>query len=102
MMERRTFNKLLGASLATLAAPGIIRPALAADPLKIGFIYVGPVEDFGWTHQHDRARKALEADLGDKIKTTYVESVKEGADAERVIAELASKGQIPGVVKASW
>ncbi|HVJ40646.1 MAG TPA: BMP family ABC transporter substrate-binding protein [Dongiaceae bacterium] len=91
-MERRTFNKLLGASLVTLAAPSIIRPAFAADPLKIGFIYVGPVEDFGWTHQHDRARKALEADLGDKIKTTYVESVKEGADAERVIAELASKG----------
>ena len=91
-MERRTFNKLLGASLATLAAPSIIRPAFAADPLKIGFVYVGPVEDFGWTHQHDRARKALEADLGDKIKTTYVESVKEGADAERVISELASKG----------
>ena len=80
-MERRTFNKLLGASLVTtLAAPTIIRPAFAADPLKVGFIYVGPVEDFGWTHQHDRARKALEADLGDKIKTTYVESVKEGAD----------------------
>jgi len=92
MLERRTFNKLLGASLATLAAPAIIRPALAADPLKVGFIYVGPVEDFGWTHQHDLARKALEADLGSAIKTTYVESVKEGADAERVIAELANKG----------
>ncbi|MFC5413724.1 BMP family ABC transporter substrate-binding protein [Dongia soli] len=91
-MERRTFNKLLGASLTTLAAPAIIRPALAADPLKVGFIYVGPVEDFGWTHQHDLARKDLEAELGDKIKTTYVESVKEGADAERVIAELANKG----------
>jgi simple sugar transport system substrate-binding protein len=92
MMERRTFNKLLGASLTTLAAPAIIRPAFAADPLKVGFIYVGPVEDFGWTHQHDLARKDLEAELGDKIKTTYVESVKEGADAERVIAELANKG----------
>src|SRR5260221_6478634 len=91
-MERRTFNKLLGASLATLAAPATFRPALAADPLKFGFIYVGPVEDFGWTHQHDPARQALEKDLGDKIKTTYVESVKEGADAERVIAELATKG----------
>ncbi|MET1026128.1 MAG: BMP family ABC transporter substrate-binding protein [Dongiaceae bacterium] len=92
MLERRTFNKLLGASVASLAAPMIIRPALAADPLKVGFVYVGPVEDFGWTHQHDLARKALEADLGDAIKTTYVESVKEGADAERVIAELANKG----------
>ncbi len=91
-MERRTFNKLLGASVAALATPTILRPAFAADPLKVGFIYVGPVEDFGWTHQHNQARLALEAELGDKIKTTYVESVKEGADAERVIAELATKG----------
>ncbi|HSE73462.1 MAG TPA: BMP family ABC transporter substrate-binding protein, partial [Dongiaceae bacterium] len=70
----------------------IVRPAAAADPLGVGFVYVGPVEDFGYTHAHDVARKMLEAEMGDKVKTTYVESVKEGPDAERVIAELATKG----------
>jgi basic membrane protein A and related proteins len=91
-MKRRTFNKLLGAGLLAGTAPAIIGRAAAADPLGIGYIYVGPVEDFGWTHAHDVGRKAVEAELGDQVKTTFVESVKEGPDAERVIAELANKG----------
>ena len=91
-MKRRTFNKLLGGGLLAGTAPMIIGRAAAADPLGIGFIYVGPVEDFGWTHAHDVGRKAIEAELGDQVKTTFVESVKEGPDSERVIAELASKG----------
>lgn len=91
-MKRRTFNRLLGAGLLAGAAPAIIRSAAAADPFGVGFIYVGPVEDFGWTHAHDVGRKAIEAEFGDKVKTTYVESVKEGPDSERVIAELANKG----------
>jgi simple sugar transport system substrate-binding protein len=91
-MKRRTFNKLLGGGLLAGTAPMIIGRAVAADPLGVGFIYVGPVEDFGWTHAHDVGRKAIESELGDQVKTTFVESVKEGPDAERVIAELASKG----------
>jgi len=91
-MKRRTFNKLLGGGLLAGTAPMIIGRAKAADPLGIGYVYVGPVEDFGWTHAHDVGRKAVEAELGDQVKTTFVETVKEGPDAERVIAELASKG----------
>jgi basic membrane protein A and related proteins len=91
-MKRRTFNKLLGGGLLAGTAPMIIGRAVAADPLGIGFIYVGPVEDFGWTHAHDVGRKAIESELGDQVKTSFVESVKEGPDSERVIAELASKG----------
>lgn len=91
-MKRRTFNKLLGGGLLAGTAPMIIGRAAAADPLGIGFIYVGPVEDFGWTHAHDVGRKAVESELGDQVKTSFVESVKEGPDSERVIAELASKG----------
>lgn len=90
MMNRRSFNRLLGA--ATLATPAIItRPALAATP-KVGFVYVGPVGDFGWSYQHDQGRKAVVSALGDKVQTTYVENVAEGPDAERVIADLAAKG----------
>lgn len=64
----------------------------AAEPLKVAFVYVGPVGDGGWTYQHDLGRKALEKALGPQIKTSYVESVAEGADAERVIRRLAASG----------
>lgn len=72
----------------TAAAPA---PAAAA-PLNIAFAYVGPVGDGGWTFAHDTARKALEKEFGDKIKTTFVESVPEGADAERVIRDMVGQG----------
>ena len=61
-------------------------------PLKVGFVYVSPIGEAGWTYRHDVARKYLEAQFGDKIETTYVENVTEGADAERVIRQLAQKG----------
>ena len=67
-------------------------PAQAADPFKVGFVYVGPIGDHGWTYRHDEGRKAVEAAFGDKVKTTYVENVSEGPDAERVIRQLASSG----------
>jgi simple sugar transport system substrate-binding protein len=66
--------------------------AVGAEPLKVGFVYVGPVGDVGWTYAHDQGRLAMEKALGDRVKTTYVESVPEGADAERVIRKLATDG----------
>ncbi|RZL86702.1 MAG: BMP family ABC transporter substrate-binding protein [Variovorax sp.] len=64
----------------------------AADPLKIGFVYVTPVTDAGWVRQHEEGRKAVETALAGKVKTTFVESVAEGPDAERVIRDLARQG----------
>ena len=66
--------------------------ASAAEPLKIGFVYVGPVGDHGWTYAHDIARQSLEQEFGDKVETSYVENVAEGPDAERVIRQLAEAG----------
>jgi simple sugar transport system substrate-binding protein len=74
------------APAASAAAPA--KPA----PLKIAFAYVGPVGDGGWTFAHDNARKALEKEFGDKIATTFVESVPEGVDSERVIRDMAMQG----------
>ena len=91
-MKRRTFTKLLGSCLAASAAPALLGRAAAAGPYNIGFIYVGPVSDFGYSYQHDQGRKAIEAAYGDKVKTTFVENVPEGPDAERVVTELANKG----------
>jgi simple sugar transport system substrate-binding protein len=67
-------------------------PAPAPEPLKVGFVYVGPVGDAGWTFAHDLGRKHIEEKFGDKIKTTFVEKVPEGPDAERVIRDLVAQG----------
>ena len=79
---------------ATFVAACFIVPAFSQSPapLKIGFVYVAPVTDAGWVHQHDEARKAVEAALGSQVQTTFVENVAEGADAERVIRDLAQQG----------
>ena len=67
-------------------------PAVTQEPLKIGFVYVAPLLDTGWVRQHDEGRRAVEAALGARVKTTYVENVAEGPDAERVIRDLAATG----------
>ncbi|MEI7611288.1 MAG: BMP family ABC transporter substrate-binding protein [Betaproteobacteria bacterium] len=66
--------------------------AHAADPVKAGFVYIGPTGDHGWTFSHDQGRKMLEEQSGGKVKTAFVENVAETADAERVIRDLAQKG----------
>jgi basic membrane protein A len=76
---------LFAVGAATLAAP-------AAEKLKVGFIYLGPVGDFGWTYQHEVGRQGLVKALGDKIDTTYLENVNEGPDSERSIEQLARTG----------
>ncbi len=91
MITRRSFNKVLGGSALVGAAPGFIGTARAATP-KAAWVYVGPIGDYGWSYQHELGRKEVVAKLGDKVETTYVENVPEGADAERVIAALAHKG----------
>jgi simple sugar transport system substrate-binding protein len=77
-----------------LAASFIITSsaAFAAEPLKVAFVYLGPVKDGGWTQMHDEARQKLEKALGSAIKTTFVENVPETADSERVFRQLAADG----------
>ena len=79
---------LAGAALAL----GLAGAAFAQDKVKVGFIYVGPVGDGGWTYEHDQGRLALEAALGDQVETVYQESVPEGADAERAMTQMALAG----------
>ncbi len=84
-------KKLTGIALA-LAVGLSAGAAIAAEKMKVGFIYIGPVGDHGWTYQHNEGRKAIEAALGDKVTTSYVENVPEGPDAERAIERLARSG----------
>jgi len=78
------------AAILTLAATTL--GASAADKLKVGFIYVGPVGDFGWSYQHEVARKKMMEALAGKVESDYLENVNEGPDAERSIEQLARTG----------
>ena len=78
--------------LAVLLMPLFLVTTVSADKLQVGFIYVGPTGDHGWTYMHDEGRKAIEAEFGDDVTTTYVESVKYGPDAERVMTQMAMNG----------
>jgi len=85
-------SSLAAATFAALAASSLGGAIAQDDPVKVGFVYVGPVGDHGWTYRHDIGRQAIEAEFGDAVETTFVESVSEGPDAERVIRQLASDG----------
>jgi basic membrane protein A and related proteins len=89
VLSRRHF---LGAAGAAASLPFIARRGLAADPVKVGFVYLGPIGDFGWTYAHEQGRQAAIAKFGDQIETTIVENVAEGPDSERVIRNLAEDG----------
>ncbi len=87
-MKRRT---ILAGAVAALALTGTAF-ADGHAKTKVGFVYVGPVGDGGWTYEHDQGRLAVEAEFGDKVETVYQENVPEGADAERVITQMALQG----------
>ncbi len=90
-MQNRDRIRYLGAALAA-GAVGLPTLARSASPLKVGFIYVGPVGVAGWSYAHDQARKAMQAHFGGKVVTQFVENVPEGPDASRVLRDLAQQG----------
>jgi len=87
-MLRRT----LLASAAATAMLGGMAAAEGHEPLKIGFVFVGPIGDGGWTYEHNKGRLAVEEAFGDAVETVFVESVPEGPDAERVMTQMALEG----------
>ena len=78
--------------IAALAALSLAVPVAAQDKTKVGFIYVGPIGDGGWTYEHHQGLLAVEEEFGDKVETVYQESVPEGADAERAMTQMALQG----------
>src|SRR6056300_1557616 len=83
--------KLKSILTSAIAAFALGTAAIAAD-IKVGFVYVGPVGDGGWTYEHDQGRKAVVEAFGDRVETIYQESVPEGADSERVMTQMALQG----------
>lgn len=83
------FTALLASAAMAL---GLASGAMAEDKTKVGFVYVGPVGDGGWTYEHNKGRLAVEEHFGDKVETVFVESVPEGPDSERVMTQMALEG----------
>ncbi len=81
----------IGATALAMSIVGVAPAARAADKLKVGFVYVGPVGDFGYSYQHDQGRQFLQKELGDKVETTFLENVPEN-DSERAFEQLARSG----------
>ena len=79
---------LAGAAFAL----GLTASAAFADKTKVGFVYVGPVGDGGWTYEHEQARKKVVEEFGDQIETVFVESVPDGPDSARVMTQMALEG----------
>jgi basic membrane protein A len=85
-------------SLAAMLALAAAAPTAHAStpppkpPLKVAFVYVSPIGEAGWTYQHEQGRLAMQKALGDRVVSTAVEGVAEGADSERVIRDLAAQG----------
>lgn len=94
MQTRRTILRTATLAPVLAAAGSLRRPAAAAAPYRVGFVYVAPVADAGYTFQHDLGRRAVEAKFGPQVKTSFVENVEEGADAERVIRNLAKENDL--------
>src|SRR5262245_44763287 len=94
-MTRTSRRETLATFAACALPPSVPAPAQAPQaraPPQVRFVYVSPIGDAGWTFQHDTGRKQMEKALGGKVTTKFIESVPEGADAERVIRELAQTG----------
>ena len=89
-LRRRGF--VLGTAATGLGLAAGLRPARAQEPLKVGFVYVGPKSDNGWSYRHEVGRQEVEKAFPGKVTTSFVENVPEGPDAERVIRKLASDG----------
>lgn len=91
MMNTSFVKRTLAAVVAVGALASGVGAAQAEDA-KVGFVYVGPIGDHGWSYRHDIGRQAIEKEFGDAVSTSFVESVPEGADAERVIRQMAQTG----------
>jgi simple sugar transport system substrate-binding protein len=91
-LNRRRFIQASATTAIAAALPLLHSPAYADTPLKVGFVYIGPVNDGGWNTAHEAARQAMMKALGDRVTSTYVANVNEGPDSERVFRDLANQG----------
>ncbi|MGA1274809.1 MAG: BMP family ABC transporter substrate-binding protein [Gemmobacter sp.] len=89
-MKRR--HLLATAALGLGLATGGAAFAQGMDKAKACFVYVGPIGDLGWSYQHHQGALAVKEAYGDRVEIAWQESVPEGADAERVLTQMALSG----------
>jgi len=89
-MQRRSILK--GGAALGLALSVLPHAAFAQEKMKVGFIYVGPINDGGWSQHHHESVLKAQAHFGDKVEIVFQESVAEGADGERAMTQMALSG----------
>ena len=82
--------KFIKSLFALAAGAALCASTAVAKDMNVGFIYVSPIGDAGWSYAHDVGRQVI--DKMDGVKTSYVEAVAEGPDSERVMLNMARKG----------
>ena len=91
-MQKRTLLKGAVAALALAASPAFAE-SHGGEKTKVGFVYVGPITDGGWTQGHHHSATEMLKELGeDKVEMVYQENVAEGPDSERVMTQMALDG----------
>ena len=68
---------------------GILLGILTLGVIKVGFIYVGPIGDHGWTYAHDLGRRYVEKVFGNEVETTYMENVPDGMESLNSIVQVS-------------
>ncbi len=91
-MMRKKQKRIVSLLVGLVCSMALAVAAGAGERLKVGFVYVSPIGDAGWTYQHDQGRREMEKNLAGQVETKYVEKVPEGPAAERVIRDLATSG----------
>jgi basic membrane protein A and related proteins len=79
-----------GGSDDQVGSPSGTQGTAPAETFEVGFVYLGPPGDAGWTYQHDQGRKFLEQELPN-VKTTFIENVPE-ANAGPALDQLIAQG----------
>ena len=81
----------LAAALGWLVVTSAPAEAQKVAGFKVGFIYVGPKDDYGYNYEHDRGRQAVQAALKD-VEVMTAENIPETAEVERVMEQMIQRG----------
>jgi len=95
---KRNFKKILAVILAGTMAVSVIGCSASkatetnSKKTKIGFIFVGTKDDYGYNQAAYKGSLAVEKELGDSVQVLRSENVPETSEASRVMEQMIQQG----------